>query len=116
MKFEEKLRQFLSKKYAHVGLAHKELNISRVQLSMYLNGRAKPGFQVLQQLSKMGCDIDWLINDEIEEAAGTEKPEVQEKTEIPEKPEVPEKPDINEKLVDIIRELVKNNPDRRLTD
>jgi len=98
MKFEEKLRQFLSKKYAHVGLAFTELKVSRVQLSMYLNGRAKPGFQVLQELAKMGCDINWLVNDEIEEPASKEKPEV------------PEKTDINEKLVDIIRELVKNNP------
>ena len=98
MTFEEKLRQFLSTKFAHPGQAYKALKVSRVQLSIYLNGRGKPGFAVLRELSKMGCDLNWLINDEVGE------PEVKGKNDINEK-----LVDINEKLVDIIRGYANNN-------
>lgn len=98
MKFEEKLRQFLVGRYQHAGQAFEDLGISRVQLSIYLNGRGKPGFEVLRKLSKMGCDLNWLLNDEAEEP---------EAIEIKEEPEEKKSDRIIMKLVDIIHELVK---------
>ena len=98
MKFEEKLRKFLAARYQHPGQAFKDLGVSRVQLSIYLNGKGKPGFQVLRKLHEMGCDLNWLLSD------AEEEPEAKRSREAPEEKE---KDKTIEKLVDIIHELVK---------
>jgi len=67
MKFEDKLRTFIKERYNHIGEISKVLGISKTQLSLYINGKAKPSYPVLKGLAELDCDMNWLLKDEIEE-------------------------------------------------
>jgi transcriptional regulator with XRE-family HTH domain len=65
MRFEEKLRLFIKERYRHIAEISKVLNVSTTQLSLYLNGKAKPSYQVLKGLADLDCDMNWLLKEAI---------------------------------------------------
>ncbi|MHC1738984.1 MAG: helix-turn-helix domain-containing protein [Ignavibacteriaceae bacterium] len=63
MNFEQKLKLFLKVKFRHPGWGAAALNVSQTQLSRYLHGKTMPGGEVLIRISKLGCNMNWLLDD-----------------------------------------------------
>ena len=78
MKFEEKLRQFIKERYKHTSEISKVLGVSTTQLSLYVNGKAKPSFQILKGLADLDCDMNWLFKDSIDEPGARKSENVDE--------------------------------------
>lgn len=64
MNFGEKLRFFAKKNFGSLTALANSLGISIGHLSQYVNGVNKPGFEFLQKLQDLGCDINWLLSDD----------------------------------------------------
>ena len=61
--FGDKLKAFAQKKYGadkHLAAA---LGMSPQQLAAYTAEKRKPGFEILQKLAGIGCDISWILDD-----------------------------------------------------
>lgn len=61
--FGDKLKVFAQKKYGadkHLATA---LGMSPQQLAAYTAEKRKPGFEILQKLADLGCDISWVLDD-----------------------------------------------------
>ena len=66
MNFELKLRSWILNNYGTVSAFAGELGISQTNISRYLNGSRKPGHQFYKKINKMGCDLNWLFEEETE--------------------------------------------------
>ena len=63
MIFEQKLKIFLKLKFRHPGWGCEALDVSQAQLSKYLRGKSKPGYEVLKRISEQGCNMNWLLDE-----------------------------------------------------
>lgn len=62
--FGDKLKAFAQKKYGadkHLAAA---LGMSPQQLAAYTAEKRKPGFEILQKLAWLGCNIPWILDDD----------------------------------------------------
>lgn len=66
MIFEEKLKYWAENKFGKLKLFAEAMGIKQSTLSRYLSGEQRPGFEFLYKLSKLGCDINWLLSDDEE--------------------------------------------------
>ena len=66
MTFGEKLREWGIKNYGSVNAFADALKMSRTSLSRYLNDKTEPGASILKQIRQLGCDMNWLLSDELE--------------------------------------------------
>jgi len=62
MNFFDKLRAFATN-FGGISVLANALNIAQPSLSRYLKGDVKPGFEFIQKLYILGCDINWLLDD-----------------------------------------------------
>ncbi len=63
MMYNQKLRAFGDSKLGSVKALAEALDMKPASLQSYLSGESKPGFNIIQKLYILGCDITWLIND-----------------------------------------------------
>lgn len=62
----QKLREFIDSNFDKIKDFTDKLGMSQAAFqSSYLNGRSLPGAEILAKLAKMGCDINWLLSDDI---------------------------------------------------
>ena len=62
-----KLRAFGDAKFNRIKDFAEALGMSDSALqSSYLNGRSIPGGEILAKLNKLGCDINWLLSDQVD--------------------------------------------------
>ncbi len=67
MFFSYKLRKWILSNYNSLNEFAKDLETSPQHLSRLLNGKRKPGYRILKKLYNLGCSIDWLLDDNIED-------------------------------------------------
>lgn len=60
--FGDKIKAFSQKKYGTDKLLASALGMSPQQLAAYTAEKRKPGFEILQKLADLGCDIAWLLD------------------------------------------------------
>lgn len=68
MNFELKLKYWIVKNVNTMSVFSDELGISRTNISRYLNGIRKPGYRFFKKIKKMGCDLNWLFENETTES------------------------------------------------
>lgn len=61
-----KLKKFAKDHYGSLKNLAKKLGIDQSQISRYMNGKVVPSSDFLIKLSKLGCNIDWLLDKEPE--------------------------------------------------
>jgi len=61
---EERIRRFGLKKFGSIKEFAEAMDMSPSNLQAYLQNRRQPGTPILKRLSKLGCDIDWLLTGE----------------------------------------------------
>lgn len=61
--FGEKIKAFAKIRYGSVKELSSALGILSQQLSSYTSESRKPGYEMLEKLFLLGCDINWLIDD-----------------------------------------------------
>ncbi len=61
--FGEKIKVFAQQKYDSVKNLAALMEVSPQQLSSYTKEARKPGYDILRQLYLLGCDINWLLDD-----------------------------------------------------
>lgn len=66
--FELKLKYWILKNFNTISAFSDELGISQTNISRYLNGTRKPGYRFFKKIKKMGCDLNWLFEDEPKES------------------------------------------------
>lgn len=62
--FGRKLKLFAKRNYGGVVKLSERLGMTQAQLSNYIIGHNKPGLEVMRRLGRLGCDLNWLINDQ----------------------------------------------------
>mgnify|MGYP005820165519 CR=1 FL=1 len=62
--FGGRLRKFAESNYKTMTDFTKQLGIARQYITPYLNNTSKPGADILQKLSNLGCNINWLLTGE----------------------------------------------------
>ncbi len=67
----ERLRQF-AKEFGGISKLASELKISQPRLSNYLSGKREVSIEIMNKLSNLGCDVNWL-------ATGMDKEETSKK-------------------------------------
>lgn len=68
MFFSYKLRKWILSNYNSLNEFAEDLETSPQHLSRLLNGKRKPGYRILKKLYNLGCSIDWLLDDNIEDS------------------------------------------------
>ncbi|MBW7888064.1 MAG: hypothetical protein H3C35_06850 [Bacteroidetes bacterium] len=58
----ERLKLFAEKNFGSVAELERALGKGRNSLSQYIGDRSTPGGQLLLELLKLGCDINWLLS------------------------------------------------------
>jgi len=56
------MNEWLLFKFGTIRAAAKAMKMGEANLQQYLAGNRRPGFTVFMRLSKLGCDINWLLN------------------------------------------------------
>lgn len=59
----QKLKVFAQDKFGSINLFAEAIGMKAPGLYDYFNDRSTPGGDLLKKLLKMGCDINWLLND-----------------------------------------------------
>lgn len=62
--FGDKIKSFAKEKFGSDKLLAEALGMSPQQLAAYTAEKRKPGFEILQKLGGLGCDIPWLLDDD----------------------------------------------------
>lgn len=62
-KIGEKLRDFGISRFGSIKEFAEALDMSPPNLQQYLRGDREPGSPILQKLSELGCDLNWLLSD-----------------------------------------------------
>lgn len=62
-KIGEKLRDFGISRFGSIKEFAEALDMSPPNLQQYLRGDREPGTPILQKLSELGCDLNWLLSD-----------------------------------------------------
>jgi transcriptional regulator with XRE-family HTH domain len=65
MSLGEKLRQFGLKKFGSLTKFADNMEMSLPSLSRYLNNTREPGTGILKKLLVLGCDINWLLSEDL---------------------------------------------------
>jgi transcriptional regulator with XRE-family HTH domain len=63
MSIGEKMRRFGLSRYSSLGEFATALDMSLASLSQYLNDKSLPGAKILQKLRGLGCDMNWLLDE-----------------------------------------------------
>lgn len=66
MTLGEKIREFAIAKYGQKGAISKlavACDVTPATLQQYLSDRSAPGTPLLKKLFKLGCDLNWLLDD-----------------------------------------------------
>lgn len=66
MSIGDKLKSFGIRKYGSLKELAAELEMSPSNLSQYTQDKSAPGAQMLRRLQKLGCDINWLLEETTE--------------------------------------------------
>lgn len=66
MDLGSKIKYYLVTKYKSIQKGADALKITRQQLYPYFNNDVEPGASFLKKLFKDGCDINWLLSDDVE--------------------------------------------------
>lgn len=61
--FGEKIKTFGKTQFGSVKALAEAMGMLPQQLSTYISEVKKPGFDVLAKLKGLGCDMNWLIDD-----------------------------------------------------
>jgi len=64
MYFNEKLELWCLSKYKNLHSAAQALGIPQITLNRYTDGDNMPGTPFLIKIRKMGCDINWLLDED----------------------------------------------------
>ena len=62
--FGEKIKYFGKKRFGTVKVLAESLKMSPQQLAAYTNESRKPGFDILANLQRLGCNLNWLLDDD----------------------------------------------------
>jgi transcriptional regulator with XRE-family HTH domain len=73
MNFGIKLKHFAKTKYGSVDGLAAQLGIASSSLSRYISGIVMPKLDFLQELLKLGCDMNWLLNEKISTDGDSDK-------------------------------------------
>lgn len=76
MNFNEKLRFWIVQKYGSIKKFANILGIHYTTVHSYVSGHREPNIQFLNKIKDLGCDMNWLLEDNI----GTEEYLVKEKS------------------------------------
>lgn len=60
----ENLRIFIEKNFKNLAEFAKIFGMSAQSLHKYLTNQRKPGAEILSKLSRLGCDINWLLTNQ----------------------------------------------------
>jgi len=64
MTFGEKIRWFAKQNFGNVSKLAEALNMHQPDLSNYINGKYRPGTDFYIRMRKLGCDINWLLDED----------------------------------------------------
>lgn len=64
MTFETKLRSWIESNFPKLNNFSSLMGIQQSTLSRYLKGEQKPGYEFLDKIRKLGCDLNWLLDDD----------------------------------------------------
>lgn len=64
MTLGQKLEEFGKGKFGTITAFAEALDMSMGSLYSYLNNRSLPGTPILRKLKGMGCDLNWLLEEE----------------------------------------------------
>ena len=65
MAIGEKIREFAKKNYGTIKNFADVVGMSPENLSQYIHNKRDPGAPFLRKIHKLGCDLNWLLSDEI---------------------------------------------------
>ena len=60
----EKLKAFAKLNFDSLKDLADALDITQTTLSRYVQGQREPTAEILRKLQKLGCDMNWLLNDD----------------------------------------------------
>ncbi len=63
----DKIRLFGKTKFGSIKNFSEKMEMHPSNLQVYMKNISSPGFPILCKLSKLGCSIDWLLDDDVKE-------------------------------------------------